>query len=204
MALNATRGVPGTRSFCRLSRVEVPVLENLVLIGYRGTGKTTVAQQLALALGWDWCDSDVEVELRAGKSIAAIFADDGEPAFRDLESKVIADLVAQPRTAIAAGGGVVLRNDNRQSLQRAGNIVWLTATVPTLAARITADATTAARRPNLLAGGEAEIRQLLVDRTPLYRDVATIEVATDDRAPQDIAREIIDRLHLGGRGQEGE
>src|SRR5262245_23270582 len=64
----------------------------LSLIGYRGTGKTTVARLLALRLGWDWADADVEIELRAGKSIASIFADDGEPAFRDLESAVIADL----------------------------------------------------------------------------------------------------------------
>jgi shikimate kinase len=181
----------------------MPTPANLVLIGYRGTGKTTVAQQLALRLGWDWCDSDVEVELRAGKSIAAQFADEGEPAFRDREAQVIAELVTRPRTVIAAGGGVVLRPENRRAIASAGGVVWLTASVETIAARVAADASTAARRPNLLAGGEAEIRQLLAERTPLYEQSATISVATDDRRPGDIAQEIVERLHLVPRGSEG-
>ena len=78
----------------------------LVLIGYRGAGKTTVAQQLALALGWEWIDADVEVELRAGKSIAAIFADDGEQVFRDWEAQTLADSLRRERVVLAAGGGV--------------------------------------------------------------------------------------------------
>jgi shikimate kinase len=180
----------------------MPTPENLVLIGYRGTGKTTVAQQLALRLGWDWCDSDVEVELRAGKSIAAQFADEGEPAFRDREAQVIAALVTRDRTVIAAGGGVVLRPDNRRALEQAGAVVWLTAEIETIAARIAADVSTAARRPNLLTGGEQEIRQLLAERMPLYDQAATIRVATDGRAPGDIAGEIIDRLQLVARGPE--
>ena len=73
---------------------------NVVLIGYRGTGKTTVARPLSLRLGWDWVDADVEIEIRAGRSIAAIFADLGEPAFRDLESAVLADLVERPNLVV--------------------------------------------------------------------------------------------------------
>ena len=69
---------------------------NLVLIGYRATGKTTLARRLAQRLGWDWIDADVEIEQRAGKSIARIFAEQGEPAFRDLEAEVIADLCGRP------------------------------------------------------------------------------------------------------------
>jgi shikimate kinase len=170
---------------------------NLVLIGYRGTGKTTVARQLALRLGWDWVDADVEVELRAGKSIAAIFADDGESTFRALEAAVIAELVERDRTVIAAGGGVVLRADNRAVLARAGRVVWLRAEVPTLVARIAADTTTAVRRPNLTArGGEDEIRTLLAEREPLYRATAHVIIDTDDRSPAEIADEIITRANL--------
>ncbi len=137
----------------------------------------------------------------AGRSIAAIFGDEGEKAFRDWESQVLAELVSRKRTVIAAGGGAVLREENRRALATADNVVWLSARVDTIAARIAADASTAARRPNLLAGGEAEIRQLLAARTPLYQATATIEVSTDDRAPRDIACEIIERLKLGGARQ---
>ena len=77
----------------------------LTLIGYRATGKTTLAGLLAERLGWDWIDADVEIERRAGKSIACIFAEDGEPAFRDLEAQVIADLCRRDRLVLAAGGG---------------------------------------------------------------------------------------------------
>ena len=165
---------------------------NVVLIGYRGTGKTTVAQQLALRLGWDWVDADVEIELRAGKSIAAIFADEGEPAFRDLESQVLAETIGRERIVLAAGGGVVLREENRQLLRTAGKVVWLTADVATILARVAADQTTAIRRPPLTtAGGEAEVRQLLAQRTPLYRQVADQEIDTEGRSPAEIVEEII-------------
>src|SRR5262245_17675413 len=98
----------------------------LILIGYRGTGKTTVARHLGLKLGWDWVDADVEVELRAGKSIAAMFTDEGETYFRDLESQVLVDLVRRERLVLAAGGGVVLREENRAALRGPDTrVVWL-------------------------------------------------------------------------------
>lgn len=168
---------------------------SLFLIGYRGTGKTTVARQLALRLGWDWVDADVEVELRAGKSIAAIFADEGEPAFRDLESAVLADLVARRRCVVAAGGGVVGREANRALLARAGFVVWLKADVPTIVERLAADHTTAARRPNLTnAGGAAEIERLLAERAPWYAACSRLAVDTVGRDPADIAAEILEHL----------
>ncbi len=82
-----------------------------------------MAQVLALRLGWDWVDADVELELRAGKSIAAIFAEDGEAAFRDLESAMLAELVRQERRVLATGGGVVLRAENRELLRSGANSV---------------------------------------------------------------------------------
>lgn len=168
---------------------------NLVLIGYRGTGKSTVAQQLGLRLGWDWVDADVELEFRAGKSIATIFAEQGETAFRDLETQVIADLSHRDRIVLAAGGGAILRPENRRALRSAGKVVWLTATVETILGRVQGDQTTAGRRPNLTTqGGEAEVRHLLAVREPLYRATADICVATDDRSPTEIAEEILDQL----------
>lgn len=168
---------------------------NIVLVGYRGTGKTTVARQLALAIGWEWVDADVELELRAGKSIAAMFADEGEEAFRELESRVLADLLERERLVIAAGGGVVLRSSNRQLLARRARTVWLVADVPTILERVARDATTGERRPALTTrGGEAEVRHLLAQREPLYREVAEQAIDTTDRTPDEIAREIVERL----------
>jgi shikimate kinase len=168
---------------------------NIALIGYRGTGKTTVAQQLALALGWDWVDADVEVELRAGKSIAAIFADDGEPVFRDLESSILFDLIGRDRTALALGGGVVLRESNRELLRQAGLVVWLQAEPDTIAARMAEDATTQSRRPNLTtAGGLAEIRRLLAERSIHYEACCGLAIATDDKSPADVVAEILARI----------
>lgn len=174
---------------------------NLKLIGYRGTGKTTVARQLALALGWDWVDADVEVELRAGRSIAAIFADSGEAAFRDLESQVLANLVTRDRAVLALGGGVVLRPENRARLAEGGPVVWLRADPETILARVEADATTAARRPQLTSrGGLEEVRQLLAQREPWYRQCASLEVDTRGKSPAEIAAEIVAALPLPGAG----
>ena len=97
----------------------------LTLIGYRATGKTTIARILAERLGWDWIDADVEIERRAGKSIAAMFADEGEPAFRALEAQVIAELCGRPGLVLAAGGGAVLHGPSRAAMRAGGKVVWL-------------------------------------------------------------------------------
>jgi shikimate kinase len=170
---------------------------SIALIGYRGTGKTTVAQQLALQLGWDWVDADVEVELRAGKSIAAIFADDGEEAFRDLETGVVESLCARQRTIVALGGGAVLREDNRRAIGGCGAVVWLKASVDAINDRLAGDATTATRRPSLTNfSGRQEIAEVLKVRTPIYRACATLEVDTEGKTPTAIADEIVGSLGL--------
>ena len=169
---------------------------NVVLIGYRATGKTTVARHLALLLGWDWVDADVEVELKAGKSIAAIFADDGEQAFRDLESQVLAELVRRERSIIAAGGGAVMREENRRAIRSAKHVVWLKAPVEVILERLAADPTTAERRPRLSAAGSSaeEVRDLLAQRTPYYYEVADLELDTVERSPDELADRIM--LHF--------
>lgn len=187
------------------------------LIGYRGCGKSTVGRLLAERLGWESVDSDDEIERRAGKSIAAIFADDGEPAFRDSEERVIAELCDRQQTVVALGGGAVLRESTRRRLQAAGPVVWLTAPAETLAARISGDTTSADRRPSLLARDEEvitdrfenpigasevkkgasdleEVRSVLADREPIYRECANLAIDAESRLPEELAEEIADWL----------
>ena len=172
-------------------------VNHLTLIGYRATGKTTLARLLAERLGWSWIDADVEIERRAGKSIARMFAEDGEPAFRDLEAAVIADLCRQERLVLAAGGGAPLRPESRQAMRAAGKVVWLKARPETILVRMSGDQTTAGRRPNLTnQGGLAEIVQILTRREPIYRESADLEVDTEDRSPAEIAQDILGRLGL--------
>jgi len=174
---------------------------SIVLIGYRGTGKTTVARLLAERLGWDWIDADQEIERRAGKSIAAIFADDGEQTFRDLEASVVAELCRWRRSVIALGGGAVMSEANRTAIRMAGIVIWLTASVDTLARRLSADETTPSRRPNLTkSGGLTEMETLLATREPIYRACATFEVDTEEKTPAEIVEEIVARLTSGERG----
>jgi len=167
----------------------------IFLIGYRGTGKTTVGCLLARRLGRESIDADDEIERRAGKSIAAIFADDGEAVFRDQEAAVVADLCRRTQLVVAPGGGAVLREATCDAMRAAGPVVWLTASVDTIAARLAADATTGDRRPQLTAaGGRAEIEAVLAERTPIYRACATFVVDTEGKSPADVADEIITHL----------
>ncbi len=164
----------------------------ILLIGYRGAGKTRVARLVAERLGWSWVDADVEIERAAGKSIAQIFADDGEPAFRDLEEQIVARLCQQEQTVVALGGGAVLRQSSRARVMAAGPVVWLTAPPTVLAQRLGADRTTAARRPGLTpAGTLEEIQQVLAERTPIYRECATLEVDTQEKTPAEVAAELV-------------
>jgi shikimate kinase len=170
---------------------------NVFLIGYRGSGKTAVAQALAKVMGWPWLDADAELEGRAGRSIRQIFADSGEGAFRNLESAVLADLARLDRHILALGGGAVLRSQNRQALAGRGKVVWLKADAETLADRIAADPTTGERRPNLTSqGGLAEIRQLLAVREPIYQECADLVVDAAAATPENIARQIVAALQI--------
>lgn len=167
----------------------------LTLIGYRGSGKTSVAAPLAARLGWEWIDADVEIESRAGMSIREIFAAEGEAGFRRREREVLCELLAREKLVIAAGGGAALDPDNRRAMRAAGPVVWLRASAETLAGRIAADPTSAARRPNLTPlGGRAEIERLLAERESLYRDAATAAVDTEGLSPEEVVERIIARL----------
>lgn len=166
----------------------------IFLIGYRGTGKTTVARVLAERLSWDWLDADAVLEAKHGRPITEIFAADGEAVFRDMETDVLADLCRLSRHVIATGGGVVLREMDRERMRHAGRVVWLTANLDTICDRLQTDAAAGRSRPPLTIGGRAEVEQLLHVREPLYRACAEFAVKTDGRAAEEIAEEIQRRV----------
>jgi shikimate kinase len=170
-------------------------VKRIILIGYRGTGKTTVARLLAARLGWDWIDADEYLEQQSGLTIRAIFEKEGEAGFRDREERVLTELCRRENLILATGGGAILRAANRVRLREAGLVVWLTADPETIWARLQADTTTADRRPALTAlGGVAEIRHLLSVREPLYRECGELAVDTAGRGPEQIATIILQRV----------
>lgn len=164
--------------------------ERIFLIGYRGTGKSTIGRLLADRLGWEWLDADVLLEERAGKSIRQIFDQEGEAGFREFESALLEELCGRKRCVTATGGGVILQPENRKRLRESGVCIWLQADAATIWRRINADQTTAARRPTLTVGGRAEVEQLLQVREPLYRACADFIVDTVGREPEAIAADI--------------
>jgi len=163
----------------------------ITLIGYRGSGKSSVGAALAARLGWSCVDADAVLEERAGRTIREIFASDGEPFFRALECDVLADLLAGDKQVIAAGGGAILNAESRRRMREAGPVVWLKASPELLARRIAGDPTTTERRPNLTSLGTlAEVAEVLEKREPLYRETASLVIETDSL---DIAQ-IVDRI----------
>jgi shikimate kinase len=170
----------------------------VILIGYRGSGKSSVGRLLAAALRIPFADADAEIERRAGKTIKQIFDDDGEGRFRDLEEETIRDLLERESLVLAAGGGAIMRERTRERIEAAGTTVWLHASAETLAERISGDTTTVARRPNLTAaGGLEEIRALAAEREPVYRAAADVTIDTEGRDPKSIAAEIAAALAPG-------
>ena len=178
-------------------------MRHIYLIGYRGSGKTSVGKVLAGLLGWPVFDSDDRIETVAGRTIRNIFETEGENEFRDLESKAIQSLTSFSNShVISLGGGAILREENVAIILQNGRVVWLKASASNLYARIHADGATADRRPALtsLAGLE-EIHKILAVRSPIYEAAAEYSVETDGRSTHEIAEEIF-RWHLQQESKE--
>lgn len=159
---------------------------NIVLIGYRGTGKSTVAEALAKRLGMNVISTDKMIVERAGKSIPEIVESSGWDYFRDLESEVIKNISELDDFIVDAGGGVIIREINTQNLKKNGIVFWLTAGVPTIAKRIKADT----QRPSLTGSKSFvdEIEEVLAQRIPLYKSAADYEINTECSINDVVAR----------------
>lgn len=166
------------------------------LIGFRGTGKSSVGRTVANQIQLAFVDADEEISIRAAKSIRQIFSDEGEAAFRDLESKVVSDwMTSLQDTVIAWGGGVVLRPENRQLIQQSQLTVWLTGSARILHQRIESDSKSGENRPALSdLPAFDEIESQLAIREPIYRSCADLILDTDQLSIDQVAQQIVDRI----------
>jgi shikimate kinase len=165
---------PGARSLQHSS---------ILLVGMMAVGKTSIGRRLAELRGWEFFDSDRQIEAMTGRTVAEIWRTDGEPAFRRLEAQVLADALASttPRV-IAAAGGTVLDEQNRRLMQLHHPVVWLRADPELLATRLG----TATHRPLLDDDPEGVLKSLDAIRRPLYEEVADVVVDVDDLTPDQV------------------
>ena len=160
-----------------------------VLIGYRGSGKSTIGHKLADRLWVKFIDTDDMVVAKAGgKTIAQIFAEHGEPYFRDLETQVVKEAAALSDHVIALGGGAPMREENRQAIKAAGHrVIYLKCEADELFKRISADPDSPTTRPHLtnLFGSVEEISKVLAEREPIYRQMADAELEVTYLTPDE-------------------
>ena len=167
-------------------------MPRITLIGYRGSGKSSVAARLAARLGCSWSDADELLEHELGIAIAALIHDRGESYFRDREADLLTRLLAEEAGVVATGGGVVLRPENRAVLTARGRpVVWLRAPAGVLRDRLAADPATISRRP-ALGGGDVldEVAAAVVAREPLYRAVADAVIDVTGDSPDRVAERL--------------
>lgn len=164
-------------------------MKNIVLSGFMGTGKTEAGRELARILGWNIIDVDDEIVKAEKMTINEIFAQFGEPAFRDMEAAVIRGISKKKNVIIATGGGAVLRQDNTDALRQNGIVVCLTASPETILKRIGGSS----ERPLLKVKNPLrKIRELMQARMPFYQK-ADIVIDTEKKAPREVAVEILER-----------
>jgi shikimate kinase len=164
-----------------------------IMIGPPGAGKTTIGALLAAQLGLDFVDADTVIEEAAGKPVSDIFVQDGEEAFRALERAAAARLISSHPGVLALGGGAILDPGTRDLL--AGRrVVYLETGFASAVHRTGLDSP----RPLLFGNPRGRMKVLLEERLPVYTALAWITVPTDDRKPEDIAREIAVQLGPGG------
>lgn len=164
---------------------------NLYLIGYRGSGKTTVAQLVSQQLTLPWIDADQWLVKQLGKTVTQIFAEEGEAGFRQHETESLKQLAGLSGWVIALGGGAILREENRLILAESGQTVWLAATPEVLVSRIAKDAATRESRPSLTPQGVLEeVQSVLAARHALYQASAQLKVDVDALSPAEVAQQI--------------
>lgn len=172
-------------------------LVNIALVGFMGAGKTSAGRLVADQLRFEFLDTDEMIQARTGRTIAAIFAGNGEPAFRTLESELVAELAARRQTVISTGGGLPVGPGNLQSLKQHALVVCLWASPEKIWERVRYQS----HRPLLHdPDPQQKIRELLEQRAPFYRQ-ADVLVNTDLRSAREVAQQIVLQFKLAARPQ---
>ncbi len=167
--------------------IDLPVF----LVGMMGVGKTTIGRQLALSLERDFIDLDHAIEQRSGVPIATIFDIEGEFGFRKRESNLLDEYTQQDSIVLATGGGAILSGENRQILRQRGCVIYLRAELDILFNRLARDS----KRPLLqTANPQQRIRELIMQREPLYASVADITFDTGNKPIPAILQELTELL----------
>lgn len=164
---------------------------NIFLVGPMGAGKSTVGRQLAEALGYEFRDSDQEIQRRTGVDIPTIFEFEGEEGFRKRERDVVEELAQEDGIVLATGGGVVLTPENRQHLAARGFVIYLHCSPEQQFARTARDRS----RPLIdTEDPQQRLRDIMAEREPIYRQVADMVVSTERRGTSSVVKEIRRRL----------
>lgn len=160
----------------------------LVLVGMMGAGKTSSGKVLSRRIGWDFVDLDQEIEARTGVTIPEIFEAEGEEGFRSRETEILKEYLKKENTVVSCGGGIVLKEINRELLKKSNaEVLFLEVSPEECLQR-----TQGSDRPLLKVGNPLEkIKQLLVLRTPLYEEVKTCKISTNKKKPNQIAKEVM-------------
>lgn len=161
-------------------------MSNIILIGFMGAGKTTVGKLLAREKGMFFVDTDDRIAEEQRRQIPDIFAEKGEPYFRDLETELLENMQKDTRdTVVSAGGGMPVRKKNRELLRELGCVVYLSASRQTILERVKGDGS----RPMLNGGNlEERVEMLMREREALYRQAAHIDVRTDGRSVRHVVQ----------------
>lgn len=164
---------------------------NLYLIGYRGSGKSTVGPLLAKVLLWDHVDSDEQIQILTGQTISEIFEDSGESGFREWETTIVQAFSRKKKQVVSLGGGAPTIQTIREIIKETGSVVYLKATADELWRRISSDKATESQRPSLTnLDGFAEVEKLLNIRNKIYTACADYSVNTAGKSPEEIADQI--------------
>ena len=170
---------------------------NIILIGYRCTGKTSVGKQLAEEMKVPFYDTDILIVDRIGKTIKEWVEEKGWESFRQEEKTVIQEISSLETAVIALGGGAVLDPENRELIKRNGMIFWLTADVQTIMERMNADPNNKDMRPHLSKKDwESEIQATLAERFPIYEQMADLTVNTTRITVEEITEKIINKFKV--------